>query len=177
MSEPMPSLFLRRANLSDLPPIDLPDGYTLRTATVSDAEPIAGLLAGAFPEMSWTPDKVHESLLADPSVKTTFVIASAGVPVATASVRLLPDAYPGSGYVHWVGTAPGHRGKRLGLLVSLAVLHEFGLLGCRDAVLETDDFRVPAIKVYLTLGFRPEHRHESHAPRWAKLVPVLESYL
>jgi mycothiol synthase len=87
--------------------------------------------------------------------------------------RLLPDAYPGSGYVHWVGADPAHRGKRLGYLASLATLHEFVRLGCKDAVLETDDFRLPAIKVYFKLGFAPEYRHATHAPRWLRLAPQL----
>lgn len=176
-AESSPSLFLRRPNLNDLPPLDLPDGYTLRAATDTDADAMAEMLAGAFPEMTWTVGNVRDWLLNDDSVKTTFVIDREGVPVATASARIVPDAYPGSGYVHWVGTAPGHRGKRLGLLVSLATLYEFVRLGCADAVLETDDFRVPAIKVYLTLGFRPEYHHATHAPRWAALAPALKEYL
>jgi mycothiol synthase len=61
--------------------------------------------------------------------------------------------------------------------VSLAALHEFVRLSCADAVLETDDFRVPAIKVYLSLGFRPEYRHATHEPRWAALAPMLTGYL
>ena len=172
-----PSLFLRRADLLDLPPLDLPDGYILRTARPDDAEGIAAMLGEAFPEMEWTAERVEKWLLNDESVATVFVIDFGGVPVATASARLVPDAYPGSGYVHWVGTSTAHRGKRLGTLVSLAVLYEFVPLGCRDAVLETDDFRVPAIKVYLNLGFVPEYRHATHAPRWAALQDALKGYL
>lgn len=173
-----PSLFMRRPNLDRLPPLDLPDGYALRAATVADAEAMAVMLAGAFPEMTWTTEDVRQRLLlGDASVRATFVITRGEVLAATASVRILPTVYPGSGYIHWVGTAPGHRGKRLGLLASLATLHEFVRLGCADAVLETDDFRVPAIKVYLSLGFRPEYRHATHAPRWAALAPALKEYL
>ena len=124
-SHPAPSLFLRRSDLADLPPLDLPDGYGLLTATDADADAMAEMLVGAFLEMVWTADKVRGSLLNDTSVKATFVIDREGIPVVTASARIVPDAYPGSGYVHWVGTAPGHRGKRLGLLASLATLHEF----------------------------------------------------
>jgi mycothiol synthase len=168
-----PSLFLRRPHLDELPEMTLPNGYALRTAVPEDAENLSACLQKAFPEMTWTAERTTEWLLADESVKTIFVIEKGGVIVATASARLLPDAYPGSGYVHWVGADPEHRGKRLGYLASLAILHEFVRLGCTDAVLETDDFRLPAIKVYFRLGFVPEYRHATHAPRWARLAPRL----
>ena len=81
----------------------------------------------------------------------------------------LPDAYPDSGYLHWVGASPDYAGKRLGYAVTLAVLEEFVRLGCKDAVLETDDARLPAIRTYLNLGFLPTHRHETHAERWSAI--------
>jgi RimJ/RimL family protein N-acetyltransferase len=172
-----PSLCLRRPDLENLPPLDLPEGYTLRIARDADADAIAAFMGRAFGEMTWTTANVREWLLDDETVKATFVIEHDGAPVATASARLLPEQYPGSGYVHWVGADVGHRGKRLGYLASLATLYEFARLGCKDAVLDTDDFRVPAIKVYLNLGFVPEHRHATHPVRWAKLAPKLEGYL
>lgn len=171
-----PSLFLRRPDLAGLPPLELPEGYTLRPAVDADADALADLLHAAFPEMEWTPALARERLLDDATVRTVFLIVHDGVPVATASVRLLSYAYPGSGYIHWVGASPLHRGKRLGYLVSLATLHEFARLGCRDAILETDDWRLPALKVYFALGFRPEHRHPTHAARWENLKESLAQY-
>jgi hypothetical protein len=116
---PGPSLFLRRPDLDHLPPLDLPDGYALRAATDADADAMAEMLGGAFPEMSWTAGNVRERLLEDPTVRATFVIDQDGVPVATASARIMPDAYPGSGYVHalrwmhgewWSGGPLAHSG-------------------------------------------------------------------
>src|SRR5215207_2363046 len=151
----MRQLFMRRPHLDDLPPLPpLPPRYDLRTASLADEEALAATMRSAFgPE--WSVEKVRRELLNDPSVVETIVATVGGVPVATASVRLVPEAYPGSGYVHWVGTDAAHRGKRLGYAVTLAVLYRFRDLGCRDAVLETDPFRLPAIRVYLNLGFLP----------------------
>ena len=168
-----PSLLLRRPNLENLPPLDLPEGYTLRVGVPDDAEGLAACLQKAFPEMTWTAENATNGLLAEESVKTVFVIENDGQIVATASARLIPDEFPNSGYVHWVGGDPDHRGKRLGYLASLATLHEFVRLGCKDTVLHTDDFRIPAIKVYLALGYRPEEWHATHPSRWAKLRRAL----
>jgi mycothiol synthase len=168
-----PSLLLRKTHLNNLPAVTLPAGYSIRNATPKDVEGLATCLQKAFPEMTWTADNACAWLIHDESVKATFVIEFKGEIVATASARLLPNEFPGAGYIHWVGADPSHRGKNLGYLVSLATLHEFVHLGCQDAVLHTDDFRVPAIKVYLKLGFRPEYAHATHPRRWSRLLPSL----
>ncbi|HZO90601.1 MAG TPA: GNAT family N-acetyltransferase [Chthonomonadaceae bacterium] len=170
----MHQLLMRRPNLDDLPPIPpLPPGYTLREYQPGDLEGLAALMRKAFEDPQWTPEKVRQALINAPDVVKTFVIDYQGIPVATASARLLPDQYPGSGYVHWVAADPDHRGQRLGYAVTLAVLHEFVRRGCKDAVLETDDHRLAAIKTYQNLGFVPEHRHESHPERWAEIIARL----
>jgi len=170
----MDQLLMRRPNLDALPPIPpLPQGYTLRTYQAGDLEPLAELMHGAFDDPEWTSEKVREALVEAPDVKTIYIIDYQGKPVATASVRLIPDRFPGSGYVHWVAVAPDHRGNKLGYIVSLATLHEFARLGCKDAVLETDDQRLPAIKTYQSLGFKAVHVHESHLLRWAQIAEML----
>lgn len=163
-------LFMRRPNLDNLPELPpLPDGYSLREYHVGDEKPLANLLALTFEDAAWTSKKVRATFIDAPDVEKMLVIDYEGVPIATASARLLPDAYPNSGYVHYVAADPAHKGQRLGYIVTLAVLHEFRRLGCKDAVLETDDFRLPAIKTYLNLGFVPEHRHETHPQRWTDI--------
>jgi mycothiol synthase len=166
----MQQLLMRRSNLDTLPELPaLPPGYVLRIACEDDLTELARLLAAAFPDEAWTVEKAYGSLFADKTVKTVFVVEHAGTLTATASARLLPDAYPDSGYVHWVGSDPAHRGLKLGFIVTLATLHEFVALGCQDSVLETDDSRIPAIKTYLKLDFAPVYRDETHRERWEKI--------
>jgi mycothiol synthase len=86
--------------------------------------------------------------------------------VGTAWALRQPNAPEGMGYVHMVAVAPPHRGRGLGRAVLLAVLHRFRELGMTQAELRTDDCRLPAIKIYLGLGFRPRLSHESHRGRW-----------
>ena len=161
---------MRRPDLEGLPtPPRLATDQDLRVAVAGDADGLAAVLAGAFGP-DWTADKVREVLLAAPDVETTFVATVGGVPAATASARLLPERYPGSGYVHWVGTHPAHRGVGLGRAVTLATLRRFRELGCRDAVLETDPPRLAAIRLYLSLGFRPELVDPAHEANWRGIL-------
>ena len=162
---------MRRPTLENLPPLDVPDGFSLRDASIADLSALAALLAAAFPELDWPENHARSQLFEDLTVKKTLVIVetATGKLAATASARLLPGKYPNAGYIHWVGGIPEFRGRGLGRLVSLATLHEFVTMGCAAAVLDTDDFRIPAIKTYLALGFAPELANPSHASRWAAL--------
>jgi mycothiol synthase len=166
-------LFMRLPDLDHLPPMPpLPPGHELRTAVAADAEGIATTMASAFgPE--WTAERVRRALLDAEDVPKTFLITCEGLPVATASARLMPEQYPGSGYVHWVATHAQHRGKRLGYIVSLEVLRYFRSIGCRDAVLETDPPRLPAIQTYLSLGFVPEQVDPEHETVWREILQTL----
>jgi mycothiol synthase len=165
------SLFMRRPDLENLPPVDLPPGYRLRTAGRDDAPALSGVLSAAFEE-AWDEGAVYARLFDDATVAAVYLVEREGEPerrtvVATASSRLLPDDYPGSGYLHWVGADPAEKGRRLGYHVTLAVLHDFaGRGGLADSVLETDDHRLPAIATYLRCGYVPKLREPTDEARW-----------
>ncbi|WP_395094083.1 GNAT family N-acetyltransferase [Armatimonas sp.] len=165
-------LRMRRAQLTDLPTLNLPEGFVLRSITAAELPELACLLSAAFPELIWTPSKTHNALFVDLTVKETLVLIeeSTGVFAATASARLQSERFPGAGYLHWVGAHQSFRGKGLGRLITLAVLHKFHAMGCTSAVLETQDFRIPALQTYLKLGFLPEHYDDTHAARWETIL-------
>ncbi|MDQ4100031.1 MAG: GNAT family N-acetyltransferase [Chloroflexota bacterium] len=133
---------------------------------------MAHVLAAAFAS-EWTVQRVREELTQAPDVLAVYVATWRHQPVATASSRWLPHLYPGSGYVHWVGTHPDHERRGLGLALMSRLLQDFRERDYRDAVLETDDFRLPAIKTYLRCGFLPVYdvSGEDHRNRWAAIFP------
>lgn len=166
-------LFMRRPWLDELPgEPPLPGGARLRAATPDDCDPLATLLTRAFGE-PWDAERVQRDLAEAPDVEAIYVVACEDRLLATASARLLPDRYPGSGYVHWVAADPEAQGKGLGTLVTLRVLRHFRDAGLRDAVLETNDFRLPAVRSYLRLGFVPDCADHDEQVRWARLLPRL----
>ena len=147
----------------------------VRAAQSSDAQGLAQLLSDAFDEM-WDPDRVHRDLLDADDVAETYVVTDGEAVLATASARL-QDArtVEGLGYVHWVAAAPRARGQGLGLAVTVAVLRDFAGRELRGAVLETDDERTAAIRLYLALGFVPMHDGLDDRQRWSKLFVRLGS--
>jgi mycothiol synthase len=142
----------------------------IRAAGAADAEAVAAVLAAAFADARWTPDLVRRVLLENAEVIAVFVAEQHGHAVATASSRLLPGRFPGSGVLHWVGVHPDAVRHDFGRLVSHAALVRLREHGCRDAVLETDDFRVAAIHLYMTFGFVPEPCAPGHEERWASVM-------
>jgi mycothiol synthase len=165
-------LFMRRPWLDDLPELPaLPPGYILSAYEPDDLPALATLLTRAFGDQ-WGEEQVRHRLAEAPDVEAIYVIAHQDRLVATASARVMPDVYPGSGYLHWVGTDPDYQGKRLGTLASIRVLHHFRDAGLRDAVLETQTYRVRAVRTYLRLGFVPEYHYGDPGEqlRWARVL-------
>lgn len=171
-------LQMYRPHVRDEPRIrPLPPGYEVRVARgTADEEALARVMTAAFPEdPSWTVERVRAGLTEAADVLAVYVVTWEGVPVATASSRHDPKLWPETGYVHWVGGLPEHGGKGLGSALMLQLLQDFRDRGYRNAVLETDDFRVPAIKMYLRHGYLPvyEPRGEDHRERWSALMQAV----
>ncbi len=93
--------------------------------------------------------------------------------VATASVQL-GEYKPGTATLHMVCTDPAHRGKRLGSIVTAAAMQYVYRHGIRVMYLETDEQRIPALKIYLNLGFRPVFHEADMEECWAGVFKTLE---
>ena len=158
---------MRRPAGLPLPAFDAAAPIRVRVAAAPDADSLAAVLAGAFPDKDWNSDRAVRTFFDDPTVHTTFLACDThGKPVATATARVDTVNFPGEGYVHWVATHPDSQRQGLGNILMHRVLQTFADLGLPSAVLETDDHRLPAIRLYLALGFEPVIWHESHAERW-----------
>jgi mycothiol synthase len=162
---------MRRPDLDDLPPA--PSGVEL--ATAADADGLARLLDASFTTETWDTARVHRELLDDRSVEDVYVIREREQIVATASARLMPEEHPGAGYLHWVASDPRLRGQGLGRAVTIAVMHRFAADGLTATVLETDDERLPAIRLYLALGYVPQYPDASHVDRWSRIFRAMDA--
>jgi hypothetical protein len=160
--------------LSEVTVHTLDPAFTLRLATTEDADDVALLMAEAYEE-PWDSERVSREFLEAEDVPATWIVTDSDGVVAVASERLLPTTYPGRGYVHYVAARRRVRGNRLGALVTAQCLRGFAGRGLESAVLETDDFRVPAVVVYLRLGFVPSCRSVAEQKAWSVLFPILFS--
>lgn len=169
-----PQLVMIRRALDDLPAVDLPEGYELRSFQPGDERAWERIIAASFGRD--VPRGQFGSRIGDRDYfrpERVFFICREGEPVATATAWHMERYDPETGYVHMVGALPGHQGMGLGYQVSLAVLHRLGEEGFERAVLQTDDFRLAALKTYLNLGFEPVLVDENQRERWAEVFRAL----
>jgi mycothiol synthase len=111
--------------------------------------------------------------LSEPGVNPDgiFFLAAGDHYVATATDKRLPQSEVG--YLHMVAVAPRYRGRGFGRCISLAALNHMRDRACLKAVLDTDDFRLPAIATYLALSFVPDMLEADYVERWRAIFAEL----
>lgn len=169
-----PQLSMRRANLEGLREQPLPEGCAIRTYLEGDAEAWCAIMNESIGS-GWTLERFQNEMLDPPQSDPVglFFVACEDKPIATACAWRDSVEEREVGLVHMVGVLKAHRGKKLGRVLTLRVLHYLKEHGFRSAELSTDDFRLPAIRIYLDCGFEPKLIHESHRARWAEVVAEL----
>lgn len=169
-------LRMLRPNLEELPKIEMPIGYCLRTYEEGDEKHWANIITDSFGGKARTAEDTHneitgrEIFVPDGLYFATFQ----GIPVGTACAWRQSLGEIDIGYVHMVGVLSRHTGKKLGKWVSLAVLYYFEEHDFKCSMLDTDDFRIPAIKTYLNLGFIPVYLEKTQPERWKKIFGQLD---
>jgi len=75
-----------------------------------------------------------------------------------------------TGLVHMVGVDRKYQGRGLGRVITLLVLRRLKERGFHSVMAATEDFRIPALSLYLSLGFKPVCRNRLDALRWKKVL-------
>ena len=165
-----------RPNLENLPELELPIGYGMRTYLEGDESHWARIITDSFGGRERTAQDTRDQITdRDVFLPDGFYFATyRDLPVGTACAWRQSVDEKEVGYVHMVGVVAEHTGHKLGKWVSLAVLHYFRDNGFISAMLDTDDFRIPAVKTYLNLGFIPVYVEDGQSERWQDLFEKLK---
>ena len=100
-----------------------------------------------------------------------FFVLENGQAVATLTV--ICDYEKKEGYIHMVACHASARGKGYGTLLNRIAEYTLKREGMNTAYLTTDDWRIPAIKSYLRIGFLPDLSTEDFQERWTKIYKQL----
>lgn len=146
----------------------LPEGYLLRTYRQGD-EPghIRVMRSAGF--STWSGTQLQQALQRCLDRGLFFIVDTARdlmVATACAQHNPMPPLHPQGGELGWAACDPAYRGQRLGLAVCAAVTKRFLDAGYTRIFLRTDDHRLPAIKMYLNLGFQPLLHGRDMESRW-----------
>ena len=162
------------ARMSHWPEWQVPTGYLLRHFRKGDEEAYLELMhIAGFND--WNRDNLNAVLKSAVPNGIVFVehVATAKI-VATAmgwhkQSPLFPDGYE----MGWVAADSTHKGKGLGQIVTNAATRALLEHGARRIYLLTDDWRLPAIKTYLKVGYVPLYHKPGMKRYWHKLFITL----
>lgn len=171
----------------DPQPITLKDGCYIvnRTTDKFTKEQLADGWIDACIELNggvqWTREQFYKTMWDDPLIPEDgifFAVTPEERIFSTATVQVLPGHV---GNLHMVGSCSDVRGMGGGRAVCTAVVEYFKKHEIQLAFLNTDDFRKPAIKIYLALGYRPYLYEDDMLERWQALmdyfgIDELEAY-
>lgn len=154
--------------------IPVPEGFTLRTFREGDEEQYIKLMHLSGFE-HWDLNLL-EKIKAGALDEGIFFLEeeNSGKIVATAMAnRVRPGEEKLGGELGWVGVDPEFRGKHLSAIVCSAVQKRYYQEGYPCIYLRTDDFRLPAVKTYLELGWLPLIDSDVMKKRWEKICRKL----
>ena len=153
----------------------IPPGYKIRLYEKGDEKRFFEIMALSGWE-DWGQDTL-DPWLAKILPDSWFMIIkkSSNQIVCTAmALHNYKGTYPFWGELGWLASDPEHSGIGLGLVVSAAVTERLMDAGYRNIQLFTEDFRLPAIKTYLKLGYVPSIYKQGMVERWKEICLRLD---
>lgn len=176
-TQPMPQLQMLYPphRFASLPEPPLPPGYRLRQLRPGEEEQYLALMRSVGFAEGWTVADVQRRWRhALPGGFFVVEYEPTGELVATAIANHAPtEQHPHAGVLDWVATTPEHRGRGLGKVVTAAVVRLLVQRGYERIYLLTDDWRLPAIATYLSLGWEPYIYDEQMRERWERVMAQL----
>lgn len=148
-------VFMHRPHLRDIQAPELPEGYRECLWTQDREADWTDLLDDVFG--NWNIERVRQEFMDQPQwlPERLTLIARDEPAVAVSLAWECRELWPHSGQVHWVGAREAHRRAGLGRYVVARNLQYFAEHDYDDAVLITDEWRLPAIGLYISMGFDP----------------------
>ena len=148
-------------DLSNLPALDIPDGYTIRCYQPGDGPAFVSIKNAAFAGEAaggrdWTDTDFEKEYLASSHFTADRVLFAEYGGSLVGTTTAWTSEYEGReiGLIHWVGVVPEHRGQGLGWMLNVAALHKLKQLEYSDCVLSTNESLASAVRLYKRLGFQ-----------------------
>ena len=172
-----PELFLLEMifptnNFSVLKQPELPSKYKLRFFREDDLKDFNNLLIKA--EMGicrleyWQNHILPKGFFVIEDTETSHLVATCFASHHPACRHLH------AGNLGWLAVDPAHRGNNLGSVVVVSVLNRLRNAGYHRIYLETHQFRLPAIKIYLKLGWIPFIYRPEMNEQWESICSQLK---
>lgn len=155
-----------------MPEYTIPEGYELRGYLPGDEDSwLEALNLGDFGE--WDRRRFDEFILGPERTEGSVVAVKDGH-IAAATFASEEVGVDCTGRVDFVVSRPEVRGLGLGRAVCTGVVRYLVNRGYEKVILYTDDWRLPAIGLYLSMGFEPQMTRQDMPGRWQRVMEQLE---
>lgn len=170
-----------QTQMAEPPSVTLPTGYTLRYFRDGDEAAYCALVnLDGWRDSGW---RCTRGVLEEITVRVVprgFLLVEETATktlVATALARHRPDAdtyyFPYGGELSVVFVHPDHRRRGLGRAVTAAAVGRLMEIGYSSIYLNCMDGRLPALRMYLEMGFVPLLYNEVLVKRWQEICTHL----
>ena len=167
---------MRLRDLSQLPPVQVPDGYRLASLEPGYEQHYIDVMRQSLKEKAdenWFFHSFTSFREYDP--KNLLVLFKEDIPVAVAAAWQTRRKGEWMGLLKNVGVIQDYQGKGLGRCISLFALHRLRDRGFSEVFLKTHDYRIRAIQLYLSLGFEPRYNLGAGKRKWKRLISQIDS--
>lgn len=167
------SMIIPANRVEDMPEYTVPEGYKLRGYLPGDEDSwLEALNLGDFGD--WDRQRFDEYILGQERTQGS-VVAVRNDRIVAATFASKEVGADSTGRVDFVVSHPDVRGLGLGRAVCTEVVRYLVSRGYAQVVLYTDDWRLPAIGLYLSMGFEPQMTRSDMPERWRRVREQLEA--
>lgn len=146
-------VYMRLDGLENLQESPALKDYSIRTYRKGDEDDWNQLVKRSFSRLfPGNISEICESKNFDPN--GFFFLTYRNQTVGTVYAKTVQYGNSKSGWIVALCVAPEHQGKRLGRSLLLQALNYFKNCGLQSVFLDVDEFNAPAIKTYLSAGFK-----------------------
>lgn len=135
----------------------MPEGFTIRSATMDDYEQLASVRNDAFGH-GWSPELFRDEVMRKPGYhpEAEFVVMTPDQQIAALTATWL-DELNRVGLFEPVGTRREFRRRGLARAMMLHGLREMRSAGMETAMVQHDARNLPALELYRNLGFKKRY--------------------
>ena len=168
------SMIITAETAARMPAATPSPGFRLRPYRPGDEDSWVELINTGDYGSDWDRAQFDEYILGPERIPGSRVAERDGV-IAAATFASVQPNMDDMGRVDFVTSLPEYRGYGLGRLVCSAVVRYLIDRGYSRVILFTDDWRLPAIGLYLSMGFEPQMTREDMPERWEAIRRNLEA--